>query len=45
MVLYTVDTRGVSTLGLDAADDVNTGLGLFDVGAADLKGHADNGGG
>jgi VWFA-related protein len=41
VVLYTVDTRGVSTLGLSAADDVNTGLGLFDVQTADLKTHLD----
>ena len=41
VVLYTVDTRGLATRGLGAGDDVNTGLGLFDVGSSDLQGHLD----
>ena len=41
VVLYTVDTRGLATRGLGAGDDVNTGLGLFDVGSSDLQGHMD----
>jgi hypothetical protein len=39
VVLYSVDTRGLSTLGLQAQDDVNTGLGLSEISASDLRGH------
>jgi VWFA-related protein len=39
VVLYTVDTRGLTTQSLGAYDDVNTALGTRDVGAADFQGH------
>jgi VWFA-related protein len=39
VVLYSVDTRGLSTLSLGAQDDVNTALGTADVTISDLRGH------
>ena len=39
VVLYSVDTRGLSTLGLGAQDDVNTALGTADVSISELQGH------
>jgi VWFA-related protein len=42
VVLYTVDTRGVATHSFTAADDLNTGLGVYDVGSADLRGQLDS---
>ncbi len=42
VVLYTVDTRGLSPLGLTAADDVNTNLGNGEPTVADLQGHGDD---
>ena len=42
VVLYTVDTRGVVTRGMSAADDVNTGLGAYEVGSADLAANLDS---
>ncbi len=41
VVLYTVDTRGLSPLGLTAADDVNTNLGNGEPTVADLQSHGD----
>jgi VWFA-related protein len=42
VVLYTVDTRGVVTRGMSAVDDVNTGLGVYEVGSADLAANLDS---
>jgi len=39
VVLYSVDTRGLSSLTLGAQDDVNTALGTADVRDADLTAH------
>ncbi len=42
VVLYTVDTRGVVTRGMSAVDDVNTGLGAYEVGSTDLAANLDS---